>query len=251
MQLCKHTSYVPNYNKERIEDSISLLDVFDEVSIRALANITDFGRYETLMTFLRRLKSAGVEIETVNMEGLPQITVAEAKSRWLTSNVTVLFITHFWTRIRLLPKEQELSLRHVRFTDEIRQVGRVATNGLFKSRFNAVHVRFDDNEKRKRIRTREDTYKKSMHSTNFLRAMWKARFRRVSTTIYVATVPSMIGDAFFDTFEEAGFNLVFSKSLRKLAVVQRFLRKFPKEMAPSLLGIVEQLVCRYVIYWSV
>ena len=235
---------MPNYNKEPLESTISLLDVFEVESLRELARVVDFSRSETLLSFYSRLKKAGLKIETIDLEGQQPISVSKAREQWKGFKSPVLFLTKFWARIRLLPHQLDVALQHVRIREDIRHVGRLVTNQLFKSRFNSVHVRFDDREQMKRVRRPEDVYLKRLNSTKFLRSMRKARLMQKSNLLYVSTMPSMIGDAFFRSFKRAGFELTYSDRLLKQPAARQFLRKFPKQMRQSLMGVLEQLVCR-------
>ena len=250
--LAPHTSMFWNYNKVDWDRTVEAFDVFQRERLEAAVPVVGLSN-----CILRRFvefneKRAGqswmrVEREKGAARGALW-TTTDMRAMFGNVSADVLFFaqTTMWRSFDFSPSELAWAHLHVQLAAPFRHVARRATDFLFPAGqpFVAAHIRFED------AHTQVLTDVLSPAAT-FVRRLERQGASNATRRLFVATMPSQVGSAYFEGFRKAGFELVFSDRLLEFEPLVRFLDRFPKnDIQTSVLGLVEQLVCARALLFA-
>jgi hypothetical protein len=250
--LAPHTSMFWNYNKVDWDRTVEAFDVFQRERLEAAVPVVGLSN-----CILRRFvefneKRAGqswmrVEREKGAARGALW-TTNDMRSMFGNVSAGVLFFaqTTMWRSFDFSPSELAWAHLHVQLAAPFRHVARRAADFVFPAgqRFIAAHIRFED------ANTQVLTDVLSPAAT-FVRRLERLGASNATRRLFVATMPSQVGSAYFEGFRKAGFELIFSDRLLEFEPLVRFLDRFPKnDIQTSVLGLIEQLVCARALLFA-
>uniref|UniRef100_A0A7S2RY20 GDP-fucose protein O-fucosyltransferase 2 n=1 Tax=Mucochytrium quahogii TaxID=96639 RepID=A0A7S2RY20_9STRA len=238
-----HTSMFYNYNGLDYLRTIDPFDVFDKkrletgVSVLGLSNCI-LRRF--VETNENKYGQSWLRVERDRKGSFKQLTTESLISDFGDVKQDVIFFAKYsmWKGFRFKVSEYDIADRYILLHPEMRRVARIASEKLFDNqKFSAVHIRFED----RNVQYLTDVLGPA---TSFVRRLIKYQVLADSSNLYVATQPSKIGNAYFNAFTKAGFNLTYSNSLLEVPEVVQFMKRFAStDIYISALGLVEQLVC--------
>ena len=233
-----HTSMWYNFNKIPLEDFLPSDDLLDAEAMRTITPILPI-KGVTLKRFIAVNENPKtwlrIERNKLAEKRLNPWKLDHLMNTFGSVPQPVLFFARgtMWECFDFPPDLLDEARRAVRAHPSLRRVARDVSLRLFPKGFNALHIRFMDNDG---TDLREGLLKPA---PSFL-----YRMRKFDKTVplYVATVPNRRKSAYFNAFKTQ-FTLVFGDMLERDADVIKALAGITRKMKETVLGLIEQLVC--------
>jgi len=232
-----HTSMWYNFNKIPLEDFLAADELLDNKAMENVAR-TLILRGVTFKRFIAVNENKNwlrVERNKLGEKRLNPWSIDYMLNTFGSADEPVLFFARgtMWECFDFPQDLLDEARRAVRAHPDLRKVARDVSKHLFPRGFNAMHIRFMDNDG---TDLREGLLKPA---PTFIYRMRK--FDK-SIPLYVATVPSRRKSAYFNSFKSQ-FDLVFGDRLEQNAAVISALSGITRRMKETVLGVIEQLVC--------
>uniref|UniRef100_A0A7S3PNK2 GDP-fucose protein O-fucosyltransferase 2 n=1 Tax=Aplanochytrium stocchinoi TaxID=215587 RepID=A0A7S3PNK2_9STRA len=236
-----HTAQWFKYNKEDIQDVVSMLRIFDKVFMERIIKVIQLEDITVTEFCTANLDTAESDWDVflpVPGKKYPY-TLKRLMSRFEGTSNDVIFFSKgsLWKLFKIPSYEASLVRYHVRLRPEFRHIARKAAYETLGHVYNALHIRFPDSDgTNKRLGWLSP-------NEEFVRRMVEDGFFTKTNLVYVATKSIARKHVFFDIFPRKGFDLVFSDRLLESVELRNFIATFPLRMSETILGLVEQLVC--------
>lgn len=245
--IAPHTTLYKNYNKlsydvltpaDQVMDIELLEEFIPTVTITGMTFIEFVGQNEN--------KTTGQVWEALARNSLrikraDQWSSSTVRKKYGNSGASVLYFKEgtMWQCFDFTREEMSEVQRMVRFHPFLRRTASLLAGGINNGTYNALHIRFADGDASK---IREGWLKPAR---TFAYRMQLAKFVNISPYLYIATVPKKRNSPYFAKIKQK-YKVIFSADLPE-EPIDKALSSFPDQLKPSILGVIEQLICARAI----